>query len=469
MQKNGLTVLIVSEGDGQTLMAGSLLEKSCTEVVYVDDGEQALRRLRKKNFDVVFTELNLGGQYNGIELLEQIKINFEHTEVIIIATNPSIDACKQAIRGGAYEFLSRPLGKEAIEAIIGELSRKFALSDSTPAVAVSVRPKTRKAEDEANILYEGVKGKSAGMRQIFKIINKVAPTDISVLINGESGTGKELIARAIHLNSLRKSNIFRPVNCAGLSETLLESELFGHAKGAFTGAAADRKGLFEVADHGTLFLDEIGDMPLPMQAKLLRVLEDGIVLPVGSNKPVRVDVRIVSATNCELTKLVEEKKFRQDLYFRIKGVSITLPALRNRREDMPELVYYFLEQTCTNLDIPIKNISERAMAALLNYNWPGNIRQLCNAIRMMVVISEGDMIDIGDLPPEIYNLPQLVEGPQQAPDASMIGQPLEKIEKEAIIGTLNMVEGNREKAAKILGIGSRTLYRKLKDYESDGV
>jgi len=466
MQKNGLTVLIVSEGDGQSLMAGSLLEKSCTEVVYANNGEDALRKMRKNNFDLVFTELNLGGQFNGIELLEQIKINFNQVEVVIVAACPTIDACKQAIRGGAYDFLCRPIQKEQIEDILGKLSRKFSLTEDSPAVKVSVRPKNRKSADEANIFFEGVRGKSPSMKHIYKIINKVSPTDISVLINGESGTGKELVARAIHLNSNRKSNIFRPVNCAGLSETLLESELFGHAKGAFTGAATDRKGLFEIADHGTLFLDEIGDMPLPMQAKLLRVLEDGIVLPVGANKPVRVDVRIISATNCDLTKMVEEKKFRQDLYFRIKGVSLTLPPLRSRREDMPELVYYFLEQTCLDLGIEIKNISERAMAALVNYNWPGNIRQLCNTIRMMVVISDTDMIDTCDLPPEIYNLPQLGQGPAQTEEnPSLAGKPLEMIEKEAIMGTLNMVDGNREKAAKILGIGSRTLYRKLKDYE----
>lgn len=466
MQKNGLTVLIVAEQGGQNLMAGSLLEKHCKDVVYANNGEDALRKMRKQSFDVVFTELNLGGQFNGIELLEQIKINFNDVEVVIVASCPTIDACKQAIRGGAYDFLCRPIDKDQVEDIIGKLSRNFSLTDHEDSVRVSVRPKNRKSEGHGNIFFEGVRGKSPSMSHIFKIINKVAPTDISVLINGESGTGKELVARAIHLNSNRKSNIFRPVNCAGLSETLLESELFGHAKGAFTGAATDRKGLFEIADHGTLFLDEIGDMPLPMQAKLLRVLEDGIVLPVGANKPVRVDVRIISATNCDLTKMVEEKTFRQDLYFRIKGVSLTLPPLRNRREDMPELVYHFLEQTCLDLGMEIKNISERAMAALINYPWPGNIRQLCNTIRMMVVISDGDMIDTCDLPPEIYSIPQLGQGPALTEDGgTLAGKPLEIIEKEAIMGTLNMVDGNREKAAKILGIGSRTLYRKLKDYE----
>jgi two-component system response regulator HydG len=464
MQKNGLTVLVVCEGDADKMMGGELLEKLCSKVVYADNGTEALRKMDKTSFDLVMTELNLGGRFNGLELLEQIKISHNYAEVIIVATSPSIDACKQALRGGAYDFLPRPINKEQLEQVIGQISRKFSFVENSTAVNVSVRPKHRPSQ-APDVFYEGVRGRSAAFKHILKVIGKVAPTDISILIQGESGSGKELIARAIHLNSARKANIFRPVNCAGLSETLLESELFGHAKGAFTGAASDRKGLFETSDHGTLFLDEIGDMPLHMQAKLLRVLEDGVVLPVGSNKPVKVDVRVISATNCDLAKFVEEKKFRQDLYFRIKGVSITLPPLRSRREDMPDLVYHFLEESCMELGIETKNISERAMAALIHYHWPGNIRQLQNVIRMMVVISDDDMLDTHDLPPEIYSQPQLEAGPA-AQDNSLAGKPLEAIEKDAIMSTLEMVDGNREKAAKLLGIGSRTLYRKLKDYDN---
>ncbi|MFI4913224.1 MAG: sigma-54-dependent transcriptional regulator [Sedimentisphaeraceae bacterium JB056] len=467
MQKNGLTVLIVSEIDGHNAMAGELIEKLCSKVVYASSGREALRKMDKTSFDLVLTELNLGGEFNGLELLEQIKINHNYAEVVIVATSPTIDACKQALRGGAYDFLNRPIDKQQLEHLIGQISRKFSFVENSAAVSVSVKPKARQNQTH-EVFYEGVRGRSAAFKHILKVIGKVSPTDISILIQGESGSGKELIARAIHLNSNRKSNIFRPVNCAGLSETLLESELFGHAKGAFTGAATDRKGLFETSDHGTLFLDEIGDMPLHMQAKLLRVLEDGVVLPVGSNKPVKVDVRVISATNCDLAKLVEEKKFRQDLYFRIKGVSITLPPLRSRREDMPELVYHFLEESCLELGIEIKNISERAMAALINYHWPGNIRQLQNIIRMMVVISDGEMIDTHDLPPEIYSQPQLGAGPEVVDsNSNLAGKPLGAIEKEAIMSTLEMVDGNREKAAKILGIGSRTLYRKLKDYDNN--
>ncbi len=466
MEKNGLTVLIVSETNAKSAMAGKLIEELCGQVFYAHNGNEALKMLNSQNFDVVFTDLNLGGEFNGIELLEQIKLNHNFVEVVVIATSPTIDACKKAIRGGAYEFFARPLDGNQIKQVIEDLSRKFSFGDNGNSVSVSVRPKSRKNQPEPEVYYEGIRGRSSAFKHILKVIGKVSPTDITILIQGESGTGKELIARSIHINSHRKSNLFKPINCAGLSETLLESELFGHVKGAFTGAVADRKGLFEITDHGTLFLDEIGDMPMSMQAKLLRVLEDGLVLPVGANKPIKVDVRVISATNCDLAKRVEDNKFRQDLYFRIKGVCITLPPLRNRREDMPELVYYFLEQTCNELGIAIKNISERAMAALINYYWPGNIRQLQNVIRTMVVISEGEMIDTCDLPPEIYSQPQLEAGPSSvAQSDSLAGKSLDSIEKEAIMSTLDMVDGNREKAAKILGIGSRTLYRKLKDYE----
>ena len=313
--------------------------------------------------------------------------------------------------------------------------------------------------------FDGIKGKNPAMQGIFEVIRRVAGTNITVLIEGESGTGKELLARAIHVNSHRRSRAFKPVNCAGLTESLLESELFGHVKGSFTGAAIDRKGLFEIADKGTLFLDEIGDMPLNMQAKLLRVLEDGIVVPVGSNKPVVVDVRVISATNHDLTKLIEEKKFRQDLYFRIKGVSITVPPLRNRIEDIPELANYFLRQAADEIDRNIKGFSDAAMSILINYSWPGNIRQLRNAIRTMAVMCDKDRIEVVDIPPDIYK-------PRQLPGLAAVASPVRRklraslndLERQAIIKTLVETGGNREKAAKILGIGERTLYRKIKEY-----
>jgi two-component system response regulator HydG len=306
------------------------------------------------------------------------------------------------------------------------------------------------------------------MQSVYNVIRRVSPTDISILIEGESGTGKELLARSVHLNSPRKDYAFRPINCAGLTETLLESELFGHAKGAFTGATTDHKGLFEMADKGTLFLDEIGDMPKNMQAKLLRVLEDGIVVPVGSSRSIRVDVRIVSATNHDLAKLVEEKKFRQDLFFRIKGVTVTIPPLRSRPEDIEELFGFFLKQSCDDLGRHITRITEPAMAILLDYPWPGNIRQLRHAVRTMVVMTDSDTIDVADLPAEINRVKRLAAPStetDQAPVEDLVGSSLDEVEKVHIKKTLEMTDGNRSEAAKILGIGERTLYRKIKEYD----
>jgi len=310
--------------------------------------------------------------------------------------------------------------------------------------------------------FGGVRGKNHTIEGIFEVLRRVAPTNISVLIEGRSGTGKELLARAIHNNSPRKDKPFRPINCAGLTETLLESELFGHVKGAFTGSTGDRKGLFEIADKGTLLLDEIGDMPLNMQAKLLRVLEDGLVFPVGSHKPVVVDVRIISATNQDLTKLIEEKKFRQDLYFRIKGVSVSLPGLRDRAEDIPILTEYFLKEAAVEIGSQVTGITQAAMTALVNYDWPGNIRQLRNCIRTMVVMCDHKELDVADIPPEVHQVRQLSAGARAPRD--LAGVSLNELEKQAIADTLAKTKGNREQAAKILGIGERTLYRKIKEY-----
>jgi two-component system response regulator HydG len=326
--------------------------------------------------------------------------------------------------------------------------------------AVQLAGKTsEKTGDE--FIFEGVRGTSDTMRGIFQVLKRVAPANIPVLIEGQSGTGKELLARAIHNNSPRRDKPFRPVNCAGLTETLLESELFGHVKGAFTGAAADRKGLFEIADKGTLFLDEIGDMPLNMQAKLLRVIEDGVVIPVGSHKPIVVDVRLISATNHDLAKLVEEKKFRQDLFFRIKGVSISLPALRERAEDIDDYIEFFIKQSVAETGSSVEGITDAARAILTNYDWPGNIRQLRNCIRTMVVMCDRDILDIQDIPPEISKRRQLPPG---VASKDLAGLSLNELEKQAIIDTLAKTGNNREKAAKILGIGERTLYRKIREY-----
>jgi DNA-binding NtrC family response regulator len=443
------------------------LEKLPVKAIAVYSGKDALEIVRNQRVDVVVTDLKLDNSFDGLAILKEAKKRDDRTEVILITAYATIDTCKQAIRQGAFDYLVKPIDIDHLRTLVIQASRK--------ASSAYIRRAEPDKAIEQDFEFNGVYSTSPSMKGIFEVLRRVAPTNISVLIEGESGTGKELLARAIHDNSHRWDKPFRPVNCAGLTETLLESELFGHAKGAFTGAAGDRKGLFEIADKGTLLLDEIGDMPLNMQAKLLRVIEDGVVIPVGSNKPIMVDVRIISATNHDLTKLIEEKKFRQDLYFRIKGVNISLPSLRDRAEDIPALAEYFLKEAASETGSKVTGITDAAMMTLSSYNWPGNIRQLRNCIKTMVVMCDRDKIDMADIPPEIAKRPQLPPfllsqspgwpTPESRGAASdLSGLSLNDLEKQAIMETLAKTQGNREKAAKILGIGERTLYRKIKEY-----
>ena len=440
-------ILIVDDEKDHADVLVEALEKQCGRAIAAYSAEEALGAIDKETFDLVITDLNLRADINGIDILEEVKAKNAMTPVILITAYATIDTCKQAIRQGAYDYLVKPIDIDQLRVMVSK-----ALPPKGGPVGV------------ADFVFHGVRSKSHGMQSVFNVLRRVAPTNISVLIEGESGTGKELTARAIHNNSPRRNKPFKPLNCAGLSEALLESELFGHVKGAFTGAAVERKGLFEVADKGTLFLDEIGDMPLAMQAKLLRVLDDGIVVPVGSNKSIVVDVRVISATNHDLAKLVEEKKFRQDLYFRIKGVSVTLPPLRSRPEDIPELFGYFLKQACEEIGRDIHRITEAAMAVLVSYDWPGNIRQLRHAIRTMVVMCDRDTLDVRDIPPEIHQVKQLSGQVAMVGRGDLTGRPLNEVEKQHIRRTLEMTKGNRAEAAKILEIGERTLYRKIKEY-----
>jgi two-component system response regulator HydG len=430
------------------------LQKLSVKTVTVYNGKDALDIMQNQRVDVVVTDLKLGGDVDGLAVLEQAKKSDSRTEVILITAYATIETCKEAIKRGAYDYLVKPIDIDQLRTLVQRACKKAAASSP-------LSYKGEKSEDEEYV-FDGVKGESPIMEKIFDVLRRISPTNIYVLIEGSSGTGKELLARAIHNNSKRCNKPFKPINCAGLTETLLESELFGHVKGAFTGATNDRKGLFEIADKGTLFLDEIGDMPLSMQAKLLRVLEDGVIVPVGSSKAVVVDVRVISATNHELKRLVEDNKFREDLYFRIKGASISIPSLKDRREDTPDLIDYFIEEAASGIGSNVKGITDAARTILVNFDWPGNIRQLRNSIETMVVMCEKDTLDINDIPPDIHHIPQLEAG--KATPGDLGGVSLDELEKQAIIETLKKTGNNREKAAKILGIGERTLYRKIKEY-----
>ena len=453
MPDKDCVILVIDDERDHADGIAEALDKSGVKAIAVYSGEDALEIVRNQQVDVVVTDLKLEGEINGLDILEEAKKANSQTEVVLITAYATIDTCKEAIRRGAYDYLVKPIDIDQLRSLVNQACRKATSAKREAKGGIT---------DEGSFYFEGVRSSNPAMEGIYEVLRRVAPTNISVLIEGESGTGKELLARAIHENSPRRDRAFRPINCAGLTETLLESELFGHAKGAFTGATGDRKGLFEIADKGTLLLDEIGDMPLNMQAKLLRVIEDGIVIPVGSHKQIVVDVRIISATNHDLTELIEQKKFRQDLYFRIKGVNITLPALRNRVDDIPALTEYFLKEAAGETGSQVAGITEAALMILMNFDWPGNIRQLRNCIRTMVVMCDRDTLDVQDLPPEIYQRRQLAAS--SGTPAGLGSVSLNELEKQAIVDTLAKTKGNREKAAKILGIGERTLYRKIKEY-----
>src|SRR5688500_12382047 len=353
---------------------------------------EARARLERKNYDVVVTDLMMDGRKDGLAVLEAAKETHPAPPVVLVTAHADIPTCKQALHDGAYDFIEKPLDLEYFRAQVNRAAERSALQRQNEVLQAQIMEAAG---------FEGIVGKSAAMQRAVTTARQVAASDIPVLVTGESGTGKELIARAIHNNSKRRKQRLVALNCAGLSESILEDELFGHVRGAFTGAQSDRAGRFEHADRGTLFMDEIGDMPAAMQAKLLRVLENGEVVRVGSNEPLRVDVRLISATNRDLDEMVAEKQFREDLFFRIKGVTIHLAPLRERREDIPLLIYYFIQQFSEKYEKKIDGIEPEAQQVLMGYSWPGNVRQLRNVIENMVVLTTSGGIGTENLPNEI--------------------------------------------------------------------
>ena len=417
---------------------------------------EAASRLGKKEYDVVVTDLVMEGKREGLDVMRVALAKNPAPPVVLVTAHADIPTCKQALNEGAYDFIEKPLDLDYFRAQVNRAAEKAALQKENQVLQAQVM-------DAAG--FEGIVGKSQAMQRVVQTARQVAASDIPVLIMGESGTGKELIARAIHNNSRRRKQRLVPLNCAGLSESILEDELFGHVKGAFTGAQTEREGRFEHADGGTLFMDEIGDMPQSMQAKLLRVLENGEVVRLGSNDPIKVDVRLISATNRNLDEFVADKKFREDLYFRIKGVTITIPPLRERREDIRLLIHFFMQNASERYAKEIDGMAPEAQQALMSYSWPGNVRQLKNAVENMVVLSTGNRLTADSLPQEIRPQNRTADVSLAGGMNNLVGISLEQAEKELIRNTLKLTNGNREQAAKILAIGERTLYRKIKEYD----
>ncbi|MDP6044896.1 MAG: sigma-54 dependent transcriptional regulator [Phycisphaerae bacterium] len=419
----------------------------------VHDGPSAVDRMKSRLFDIIITDLMLGPNDSGMDVLKAATEYSPASKVILITAHSSISTCRDALKQGAFDYIEKPLDLDDLRMVVGRAA------EITAQRRTIIELKCRLDEKYG---FDNITGISPAMMSILNTVRRVAPTDLPVMLLGESGTGKELIANAIHNNSNRRDERFVAINCAGFTESLLEDELFGHVKGAYTGSVGDRQGRFEYANGGTVFLDEVGDMPMGMQAKLLRVLESGELVQVGSNEPTIVDIRIISATNHDLAQRVADKQFREDLYFRIKGSVIDIPPLRQRREDIPLLIDMFITQANDKHDRKIKSLDKDAARVLLGYAWPGNVRQLRNVVENIVVMAPDNRITLDDLPSEIYTPPGL--GPNRQLE-NLAGISIEEAEKELIRNTLAMVSGNREQAANILGIGERTLYRKIKEYD----
>ena len=404
--------------------------------------------------NIVLVDLMLPGM-SGIELLQKLQDEFYHIEVIFVTGHATVDTAIEAIRKGARSYLEKPINIKRLEAELESAASVSRIYQDN--ILLSKKLKEKKG-------FARILGSSREMEEVKKVISQVAPTDVTILITGESGTGKELVADAIQQISPRSHEHYVKVNLGALPRDLLESELFGHEKGAFTGAIEKRKGRFELADRGSIFLDEIGELSLTGQVKLLRVLEGGEFERVGGQKSLKVDVRVIAATNTELEKAVEKGDFREDLFYRLNVFRISVPPLRDRIEDIPLIAYGYLRNIEQKYSIS-KSLSEDALDLLRSYSWPGNVRELRNIIERAAIMSRGDSITRDDIPDEIFRPENRDE---ETGPASLAGMSMKNVEKEAILQTLDMCGGNKKKTAEKLGIGLKTLYRKLAQYEKEG-
>ncbi|MDA0970945.1 MAG: sigma-54 dependent transcriptional regulator [Planctomycetota bacterium] len=455
-----VSVLVVDNDLAHARTMAEVLERLGYRCVVAGGGREGAERIANEVFDVVVTDLMMN-DIGGLDILAAAKQASPETQVIVVTGHGTIPSAVAAMQQGAYSYLQKPLDLAQLRSAVEKAAEGVLLKRENLEL-------NRRLDEKFG--FEGVIGSSPLMLGLVDRLKRIAPTDASVLIQGETGTGKELVAQAIHQNSPRKPKPFVALNCAALSENILESELFGHIRGAFTDASSDRVGKFEYANGGTLFLDEVGDMPMATQIKLLRVLESSEITRVGSNTPVKVNVRILSATNRNLEEAIAAGSFRSDLYHRLKVITIAIPTLKERAADIPLLIEHFLKQFAKRHNKKIRGVSPAARMRLVSYGWPGNVRQLRNVIESMVVVDIDGTLDIDDLPLELEpeaaaaeRVPDLVD--MHAGLATLVGKSLEEIERIFIGETLKLTGGNREQAADMLGIGERTLYRKIKEFQ----
>lgn len=444
------TILIVEDDSrvGESLRL--LFKKRGYAALLASNGREGLHLFRQEAVDLVITDVVMP-KMGGLELLEAVKGLRPETEVIVISAQGTIEKAVQAMKLGAFDFIEKPINPRVIS-----LLAERALEKQT--LILQNRDLRSRLADKFH--FKNIIGRSEKMVKIFELIRHIASYDSSVLIIGESGTGKELIANAIHYNSPRADMPFIKVSCASLSEGIIESELFGHEKGAFTGAIASRKGRFELAHQGTLFLDEVEDIPPSTQIKLLRVLQESEFERVGGNKTLKVNIRIIAASNRDLQEGVRHSTFREDLYYRLNVVNIKLPSLRERKEDIPFLIQFFIEKFNKKYQMKVKGVSQRAMSLLMDYTWSGNVRELENTIESSLVISTPEVLDIQHLPQKIREFQE-----EQEVIPIRVGMPLEDAEREILLQTLKATRGNKQKAAKLLGINVRTIHRKIEEIQ----
>jgi two-component system response regulator HydG len=447
-----LSVLVVEDDRVHGDLIAEVLEAEGHLVSVARTGAEGLAALDRPGVDLVVTDLRLQDR-DGLALVKRCQEQRGEGPVpqsIVVTGYGSVEGAVQAMQAGALHYLTKPLDVAMLRETVRSAAQRIALERQNRELATAI---------DKTFAFPGILGETPAMQRVFDVMNQVADTDATVLIRGESGTGKELVAQALHRAGPRRSGPFIPVNCAALAEGVLESELFGHERGAFTGALARRKGRFEAAHKGTLFLDEIGDMPLSVQAKVLRALESGEVVRVGSNEPVHVDARVIAATNRDLDAMVEDGSFRDDLSFRLRVVVVFLPPLRERLADLPRLVEQFLGDAARKHGKPARSLAPDTLALLMSYGWPGNVRELKNAVESMVLMGRSPVLGPDTVPP--YVRPG---GPTVGALSTLSGVPLVEVERALILNTLAQVGGNRERASQLLGLSTRTLYRKIAEF-----
>jgi two-component system response regulator HydG len=450
--KKKSTVLVVDDDPAHRTMLRTLLTGWGYTILEAEDGSTAIEKVHEQAFDLILMDIRML-KVSGLQALTEIKAFNPAIPVIIMTAYSSVETAVEALKNGAYDYLTKPLDFDEL---------RFAMERAMDHTQLKEENRLLRETLASHFDRRNIIGRSPAMAKLLETVAQVAPSEATILITGESGTGKEMIAGAIHFNSPRKDGAFVKINCAAITETLLESELFGHEKGAFTGAYKKKEGRFRQAHGGSLFLDEISEMSLAMQVKLLRVLQEREITRVGGEEVIKVDVRIIAATNKDLLREIEARQFREDLYYRLNVVTLNMPPLRERREDIPLLAQHFLEVFSEQNHKQIKGFTPQAMDRLLKYDWPGNVRELMNGVERGVVLSRSEYLDEEDLPMILKDAS--LSGELLAKDAILADMPLDEVEKATVLKTLELAGGNKSEAARRLGITRRTLHKKLKMY-----